>query len=127
MVGEASDKQLRPGGVLLLEVLKGEKLVKLVITQYINRDKTCSGAKFSSDWLYLETYGLRGSTITFRLGDTELGQNHLELLGENQSFGKGSLLMSKEKFVSSQLAYRLTYGSMLTCYFIFIPYPALVL
>ena len=125
MVGEASDKQLRPGGVLLLEVLKGEKLVKLVITQYINRDKTSSGAKFSSDWLYLETYGLRGSTITFRPGDTELGQNHLKLLGENQSFWKGSLLNVRRK-VGLQLAYRLIYGSMLTCYFIFIPYPALV-
>ena len=105
-----------------------DKLVKLVITRYINRDRSCTGTKFPSDWLYLESYGQGGSTRTFRLGDTELGQNQLKLLGENQSYWKGSLLIFyrrlnvKKSWSGSPTG---LYGSMLTCYFIFIPWPGL--
>ena len=43
--GEAANKQLRPGCVLLLEVLKGEKLVKLVITQYYKQRQNLQWSK----------------------------------------------------------------------------------
>ena len=58
-------------------------------------------------------WGLWGTTITFRLGDTELGQNHLKLLGENQSYWKeGALLIFyrlnvKRKVGPAKLASRL--------------------
>ena len=57
-------------------------------------------------------WGLWGTTITFRLGDTELGQNQLKLLGENQSYWKGALLIFyrlnvKRKVGPAKLASRL--------------------